>query len=448
MSNKLILKFEQCDEQTINGLRRIVGFVEGRSLPALLDVADLSANPRSAKTGSVTKDIIESLERTPEVFPFKTKGMLIGTSSYRALERHRYELSFGDPELEGILDGGHNALALGIYLLMLAGIDDRIIKSIRTWSDFKEAWAKYRSDVLECRDAIDFLMPVELLVPSDPSDKDGIADFMSQLLDICSARNNNVQLTEEAKANQMGFYESLREALPADLSFECKTNDGGKIKVREILALAWIVLPPLAESEGIKVLPNQMYRNKGICVEQFNNFMQLATVSRQRDGDKETYKREVFNPKVLRAFQLVADLPQLYDQIYEQFPEAYNKAGGAYGKITAVKMYDPSKAAEKSLEKKARFLRRKPKTPFFERSCDYTCPDGFIMPLMYGLSALLESSGGDIKWKKDPAKFLRQHLVDIMKTYRFFMDTAQFDPQKVGKNLSVYQFMAVEFGRY
>ena len=88
MTNKLILKFEQCDEQTINGLRRVVGFVEGRSIPALLDVADLSANPRSAKTGSVTKDIIESLERTPEVFPFKTKGMLIGTSSYRALERH------------------------------------------------------------------------------------------------------------------------------------------------------------------------------------------------------------------------------------------------------------------------------------------------------------------------------------------------------------------------
>lgn len=448
MSNKLILKFEQCDEQTINGLRRVVGFVEGRSIPALLDVADLSANPRSAKTGSVTKDIIESLERTPEVFPFKTKGLLIGTSSYRPLERHRYELSFADPELEGILDGGHNALALGIHLLMFAGIDDRAIRSIRTWADFKSAWTKYRSDISECRDSIDFLVPVELLVPSDPADKDAIADFMSQLLDICSARNNNVQLTEEAKANQMGFYENLRNALPSELSVEWKTNDGGRIKVREILALAWTVLPPLAEPEGIKVLPNQMYRNKGICVEQFNNFMELPTVSRQRDGETESYKREVFNPKVLRAFQLVGELPQLYDQIYEQFPEAYNKAGGAYGKITAVKMYEPARASEKSGEKKSRFLRRQPKTPFFERPCDYTCPDGFIMPLIYGLSALLESGGGDIRWKKDPSKFLRNHLVDIMKTYRFFMDTAQFDPQKVGKNLSVYQFMAVEFGRY
>lgn len=448
MTNKLILKYDQCDEQTINGLRRVVGFVEGRSLPALLDVADLSANPRSAKTGSVTKDIIESLERTPEVFPFKTKGMLVGTSSYRALERHRYELSFHDSELEGILDGGHNALAAGIYLLQFAGVDERVIKSIRTWTDFKTVWAKHRQEVMEVRDSIDFLMPVELLVPSDPSDKDAIADFMSQLLDICSARNNNVQLTEEAKANQMGFYESLRSALPSDLSVEWKTNDGGKIKVREILALAWIVLPALAEPEGIKVLPNQMYRNKGICVEQFNNFLELPTVSRQRDGDKESYKREVFNPKVLGAFELIAALPRLYDYIYAQFPEAYNKAGGSYGKITAVKMYDPEKANEKSPEKKSRYLRRPPKAPFFEKPCDYTCPDGFIMPLMYGLSALLESGGGQIRWKKDPDKFLRQHLVDIMKTYRFFMDTAGFDPQKVGKNLSVYQFMAVEFSRY
>jgi|KBSMisStaDraftv2_1062788.scaffolds.fasta_scaffold214751_1 hypothetical protein len=448
MTNRLILKFEQCDEQTINGLRRVVGFVEGRSIPTLLDVADLSANPRSAKTGSVTRDIIESLERTPEVFPFKTKGMLIGTSSYRALERHRYELSFGDPDLEGILDGGHNALAVGIFLLQFAGVDDRKVKSIRTWADFKEVWAKHRSEVAEVRDVIDFLMPVELLVPADPADKDGIADFMSQLLDICSARNNNVQLTEEAKANQMGFYESLRKALPETLSVEWKTNDGGRIKVREILALAWTVLPSLAEPEGIKVLPNQMYRNKGICVEQFNSFMELPTVSRQRDGDKESYKREVFNPKVLRAFQLIAELPQLYDEIYEQFPDAYNKAGGAYGKISAVKMFDPARVAEKSSEKRSRFLRRQPRTPFFERACDYTCPDGFIMPLVYGLSALLESGGGDIRWKKDPSKFLKSHLVDIMKTYRFFMETALFDPQKVGKNLSVYQFMAVEFGRH
>lgn len=443
MTNKLILKFEQCDEQTLGSLRRIVGFVHGKSLIGLLDVADLSANPRSAKSGSVTSEIIQSMEQTPEIFPFKTKGLLLGSSSYRALERHRYELSFRDPEIEGILDGGHNALAIGIYLLQLAGVDERVIASIRTWADFKTAWAKYRGEVLECRDLIDFLIPVELLVPSDPEEVD---EFTSHLLDICSARNNNVQLTEEAKANQMGFYTSLHDALPEDLArrVEWKTNDGGKIKVRDILALAWIVLPHLQEAKATHVLPNQIYRNKAICVEQFNRFMALKTVSRESEG----YKREVFNPRVLRTFSIVADLPALYDQIYEAFPEAYNKAGGAFGKISAVRMFDPEKVGEKGAEKKSRYLRRQPTTPFYERPCLYTCPDGFVLPLMYGLSALMEDTSTGVRWAKDPEKFLKLKLVEIMKAYRFFMETAQWDPQKVGKNLSVYQFMAVEFGRH
>ncbi|MDO8288780.1 MAG: hypothetical protein Q7T44_06130 [Parvibaculum sp.] len=446
MKKKLILKFEQCAEQTQDGLRRVVGFVDGKSMPALLDASELSANPRSAKTGSVTTEIIRSLEQDPELFPFKTKGLLIGSSSYRALERQRYEVAFRDPELEGILDGGHNALAIGIYLLELAGVEDRIIRSIRTWTDFKEIWLKHRDDVTECQEQIEFLVPVELLVPADPSDEDGIADFTSHLLEICSARNNNVQLTEEAKANQMGFYASLQEALPEDLSsrVEWKTNDGGKIKVRDILALAWIVFPKLSETKGINVLPNQIYRNKAICVEQFNRVMELKTVSRQRDG----YKREVFNPKILKAFSLVAEIPELFDLIYELFPEAYNKAGGAFGKISAVKMYDPDKTDEKGAEKRSRYLKRQPKTPFYERPCSYTCPDGFIMPLVFGLSALIEETASGVKWTKDPEKFLRKNLTDIMRTYRFFMETAQWDPQKVGKNLSVYQFMAVEFSRH
>lgn len=446
MANKLTLKFEQSDEQVLEGLRRIVGFVHGKSLLGLLDVGELSANPRSAKTGSVTAEIIHSLSRTPEIFPFKTKGLLLGASSYRALERQRYEITFSDPEIEGILDGGHNALAAGIYLLQLAGVEEREIASIKTWMDFKDTWKKYRADVQECRDEIDFLMPVELLVPGDPEDEDEAELFTSQLLDICSARNNNVQLTEEAKANQMGFYSNLHDALPEDLAkkVEWKTNDGGRIKVRDILALAWIALPKLNEAGGIHVLPNQLYRNKAICVEQFNKLMALKTVSREQEG----YKREVFNPKVLKAFSVIADLPALYDQLYEDIPDAYNKADGAYGKISAVRMYDPDKASEKSAEKKSRYLKRRPTTPFYERPCDYTCPDGFIMPLAYGLSALIEDGASGLRWKTDPARFLKNHLRDIMKSYRFFMETAHWDPQKVGKNLSVYEFMAVEFSRH
>lgn len=51
----------------------------------LPDHVSLEANPRAAKVGSVTTAIRESLETTPELFPFKSKGILIGTSSYEAL---------------------------------------------------------------------------------------------------------------------------------------------------------------------------------------------------------------------------------------------------------------------------------------------------------------------------------------------------------------------------
>ena len=35
---------------------------------------------------------------------------------------------------------------------------------------------------------------------------------------------------------------------------------------------------------------------------------------------------------------------------------------------------------------------------------------------------------------------MSKHLVDIMKSYRLVLDMAQLDPQKVGKNISAYEF--------
>lgn len=49
---------------------------------------------------------------------FKSKGILLASSSYESLDRGRYRLSFAShDEVEGILDGGHNTLAIGSYIL-------------------------------------------------------------------------------------------------------------------------------------------------------------------------------------------------------------------------------------------------------------------------------------------------------------------------------------------
>src|SRR3954470_17092984 len=107
-SPKLIIRFAVVAEQpnvrdeerltshgsldSIAGIKRYTGFVRGRDLYPLFDHVSLEANPRAAKTGPVTRAIMDSLEETPQLFPFKSKGFLLGTSNYEVLQRNRFEL--------------------------------------------------------------------------------------------------------------------------------------------------------------------------------------------------------------------------------------------------------------------------------------------------------------------------------------------------------------------
>ncbi len=251
--NHIVVRFDQGQvaEQVEGPVRRIVGFVRARNMLAIFDAADLEANPRSAKSGPVTEAIIESIVETPATFPFKTKGVLVGAANYEKLERNRYELAFENTHIEGILDGGHNMLAIGTHILRLA-LNNPKLKLAR-WPDFKDAWEKNRDLVKSLRDntlensgegSLDFLIPLEILVPSDKEDPDIMDEFSSSLLDICAARNNNAELRLETKANQKGFYEEFQRFLPPSIAsrVEWKTNDGGDIKVRDLITLAWIPL--------------------------------------------------------------------------------------------------------------------------------------------------------------------------------------------------------------
>src|SRR5271168_2283269 len=100
--DKIIIKFEDVAEQVHGPVRRLVGFVRARNMLSLFDAADLDANPRSAKAGPVTHAIMESIEDDPDIFPFKTKGILIGSSEYEALQRSRFQLYFVDTAIEGV----------------------------------------------------------------------------------------------------------------------------------------------------------------------------------------------------------------------------------------------------------------------------------------------------------------------------------------------------------
>lgn len=438
----VVVRFDTVAEQMAGPVLRIVGFAKARNLIQLLDSADLEANPRSAKTGPVTEDILESIADTPEIFVFKTKGILVGASYYEKLQRNRYSLSFENTKIEGILDGGHNSLALGIHILKQAA-GDHVTRKIRRWPQFKAAWEAHRDAVEALRRiksddetynewSLDFLVPLEILVPSDVEDESVIEDFNRSLLSICSARNNNVQLTLETKAAKKGFYEVLRASLPSQIAqrVEWKTNDGGEVKARDIVAMSWIPLSCLTIADLPVIPPQNIYRNKGECARLFDELMSRDDVSSPTDGE---YTREITNPAVISALKIAAELPELYDRIYKAFPYAYNKAGGKFGSISVVKLASEMKSTQ-------------PKTYFTQQPVEYSYPDGLIMPILYGLRAMLEvDENGELGWIQDPAAFLDEHLPVIVKKYRVVLDAFKFDPQKIGKNEGSYDLILDAF---
>ncbi|TPL95191.1 AIPR family protein [Mesorhizobium sp. B2-3-12] len=436
-------------ENSIAGIKRYTGFVRGRDLYALFDHVSLEANPRAAKTGNVTAAILESLENTPELFPFKSKGILIGTSGYEALQRNRFELNFENPESEGILDGGHNMLAIGIHMLSFVA-DERELVRVTLWEDMKELWEVHREELEVVKERFEFLVPVELLVPSDPDDVRAVQQFEMSVLDICAARNNNAQLTQETKSNKLGFYTEIRERLDEAIasrvewkSNEWESSEARPIKVRDLLALAWIPLNRANEAKllplDISVTPQNIYRNKGECSKQFDKLMMNPSVSEPRDGPTH----ELTNETVASCFDILADLPKLYDKIYEDFPEAYNSNNYRFGSNTIVKLYDPSR--RESAKDKTAYVATQPTTHYLNRPVNYRYPDGLIMPLVYGLKGLMEVDSDRVVWATDPVKFLDQYLGDIAGAYRLVLDMARFDPQKLAKNQASHEFAVGEF---
>lgn len=436
-------------EKSIAGIKRYTGFIKGKDLYPLFDHVSLEANPRAAKTGTVTRDILHSLRTTPQLFPFKSKGILLGTADYEALQRNRFELRFNDPASEGVLDGGHNMLAIGIHMLSEV-LDEREIGKISLWEEMKDLWEANRERLDEVKEEFEFLVPLELIVPSDVDDEQNVQQFEMSVLEICAARNNNAQLTQETKSNKMGFYEDVRSRLDPAIahrvewkSNEWESNEARPIKVRDLLALAWIPLNK-ANDEGllptsISVTPQNIYRNKGECSKQFDRLMGNPLVSERRDGPVH----ELTNEVVASCFDVLADLPKLYDKIYADFPDAYNANGYRFGANPIVKIYDP--ARREVAKDKSGFVVTQPTTHYLNEKVTYRYPDGLIMPLVYGLKGLMEVKNGKVMWATDPFKFLDKYFKNIAGAYRLVLDMARFDPQKLSKNEASHEFAVGEF---
>jgi hypothetical protein len=176
--------------------------------------------------------------------------------------------------------------------------------------------------------------------------------------------------------------------------------------------------------------------------------------NRQVTQKSEAAKHILIHEGVKSAFQILGDLPELYDQIYEDFPDAYNSHNKRFRANPIVKIYDPDgrRAARSAGKDVSGFTATEPVTPFLRRPvtaggskpCSY--PDGLIMPLVYGLQGLMKVSDGKVKWAvKNPSQFLKLYLPDVAGAYQLVLEMAKWDPQKIAKNPASHEFAVQQF---
>ena len=126
-------KVELRNDANVGPLYRISGAVKIKNLVDLISIEDLTANPRRPKRTTITEDIMQTIQTAPEMLPFYSKGILIGSSDVVERDRDRFQLHFADPDREGVLDGGHNLMAIALVLLGEVGVSEKALRKVKFW---------------------------------------------------------------------------------------------------------------------------------------------------------------------------------------------------------------------------------------------------------------------------------------------------------------------------
>lgn len=431
-NNGIIIKLEhgnsvQKSNEEVK-INRISSSISPYHFIKLIGVADNKINPRSAKENGITQDIRETLEKSPNLFWLMSKGILLATENCTILDRGRVRITVNG-DREGIMDGGHNALAISQYLVSQLFPDGKIFK---TWEDCKRFWAENEAEIIQRfneaggNEHFKFSIPVEIIFPD--SVDGGIDDYYQDISPICTARNTNVQLRQATQDNQVGIYDVIKDKISCSQDVIWKSGQSGSIKAEDVISLAVLPLLYLQEEEklpddrSIKTFNAiSIYSQKGKCVDFYGDVLKHPDISEKKE-DKYVLK----NGLVRSALYLVDDVIKAYDKLYLQFPDIYNKNAGKFGRISAVKNN----------------AKKKYDVPFhtYGKICDYGYPAAFFLPLFCGIRQLMaiDETTQTVKWKINPAsKSFDFRNLDCAK-YVEMIKFLDYNPLKVGKATMMY----------
>jgi hypothetical protein len=272
------------------GYKNYLAVVDIRDLPDLTGWRKI--NVRDPKlTGAVPRAIRESVHANPDLFLFLNRGIVLSVDSV-SFDNKTSDLTLGlsDPNLHGLLDGGHTYT---------------ILQDEKATSPEESQYVK-----------------VEIL--------EGFRqDEIPMLVD---ARNTSNQVRDQSLMNLQGQFDKLKshlEGTPYSNLIAYKeyelANDGAPkpVDIREVIA----ILTCFDKANfSDRVHPINAYRSKAACLQHF---------SRHTEDFEKLYP---LAPQILALYDHVQLLlPDLYNRVRAESGEV---VGGKFGKLTGVTTYD------------------------------------------------------------------------------------------------------------
>ena len=339
------------------------------------DVADdipMGTNPRDQNTKtSVAIAIKESLESNDGYFHLKNRGIVLSADSVVYNNRtEEVTITFTDTLVHGDIDGGHT------YKIIC---------------DHKG-------------ENLDQYVQFEVMT--------GVEDIIDQLAE---ARNTSVQVDEKSMAELQKHFEPIKEALEGMPFFNriafkqnqvTKDDETGKnnkmIDARDIVAII-----TMFDTERYSKInhPTLAYSSKAKMLEYYLE-------------DPEKYRRFI---------NIIPDIFDLFDAIETDFADAYNAAGGRYGRKKFAGYKDGAVIG---------------KSKFGMSEIKYRVPDGLVYPTLAAFRSMVKYNDKSDKYEWDrglnPIDIWNTCKQDLATKIMSFAADIGDNPNTVGKNANIW----------
>ena len=352
---------------------------------AIDDVAEyipMATNPRDQNINtSVAKAIKESLESNDGYFHLKNRGIVLSAADVKYDNRTEdVTIFFKDDQVHGDVDGGHT------YKIV----------------------CEHKGDHLQQYVQFEVMTGVEDII-------EGLAE----------ARNTSVQVDEKSLAELANNFEPIKEALDgmpfySRIAFKqyqlTQDEETGRnlrmIDAREIVAIL------------------SMFNIDEYTAER-HTFQAYSSKAKM-------LSRYLENTEDFRRFVVIApDIFDLCDAVEGEFADAYNQAGGRYGR----KKYSGYKDGQVI-----------GKSKFSMVDITYKIPDGLIYPVVAAFRCLvqLNSETDKFEWKKnsEPLNVWDACKGELTNKIMNYASDLGDNPNSVGKNPNVWDLAYMTVQRY